>query len=124
MRLLWLVPMLALCLPAPSDAGLSSHHSTCCGSHKGWKRSRTPSNDTPPSPLCSTCPREKRMKRTPEGKPELTRQTGDPHGRKGYLISRAVPSACGGADAPPSTPGQTGPDAKAKGRMDRRQCGR
>jgi hypothetical protein len=124
MRFLWLVAALALCLPTPSEAGLSSHHSTCCGSHKGWKRSRTPSNDTPPSPRCTNCLREKRIKRSPGARHEPTRQTVDPHGRKDYRLEHDVPLACGGADAPPNVQGQTRSDAKAKGKIDRTKCGR
>ena len=124
MRLLWLAPALALCLSTPSEAGTSSHHSACCGSHKGWKRSRTPSDDAPPSPRCPNCARKKGVKRSLGATHETMRQTSERHGHPGNVVEQAVPQACGGADASLNRQGQAGPDPKAKGAVGKKQCGR
>jgi hypothetical protein len=36
------------------------------------------------------------------------------HGRKGYVVDRKIPLACGGADSPSNMQWQTKADAKAK----------
>jgi hypothetical protein len=124
MRLLWLAPALALCLSAPSDAGTASHHSACCGSHKGWKRSRTPTADAPSSPRCADCAHKQGVKRSLGATHETTHQTGGPHGRTGNVVEQATSPACGGAGVPPRGQAQAKPNPKAKGTAGQGQCGR
>ena len=64
-----------------------------------------------------------RIKRSSSARHEFMRETGYPHGRKGYVIDHVVPLACGGADAPSNMQWQTTADAKAKDRVERRGCG-
>lgn len=52
------------------------------------------------------------------------RQTGYPHGRKGYVIDHITPLACGGSDAPSNMQWQTKAEAKAKDRWERKGCRR
>lgn len=64
-----------------------------------------------------------KIKRSSSARHEFMRQTGYPHGRKGYVIDHVVPLACGGADAPSNMQWQSVADAKAKDRVERRGCG-
>ena len=64
-----------------------------------------------------------KIKRSSSARHDFMRQTGYPHGRKGYVIDHVVPLACGGADAPSNMQWQTAADAKAKDRVERRGCG-
>ena len=50
------------------------------------------------------------------------RQTGYPHGRRGYVVDHIVPLACGGADAPFNMQWQTVAAAKEKDKVERRLC--
>jgi hypothetical protein len=52
------------------------------------------------------------------------RQTGYPHGRKGWVVDHIVPLACGGADSPSNMQWQTDAAAKAKDKVERIGCGR
>jgi hypothetical protein len=45
-------------------------------------------------------------------------QTGDPHGRPGYVIDHKVPLKRGGADDPSNMQWQTKEEAKAKDRWE------
>ena len=47
------------------------------------------------------------------------KQTGYPHGRKGYVIDHIVPLSKGGADAPSNMQWQTKDAAKAKDKWER-----
>jgi len=51
---------------------------------------------------CATCPQDShgKIKRTASAKHEFMRQTGYPHGRKGYVVDHTVPLSKGGADSP------------------------
>ena len=66
-----------------------------------------------------TC-RVRRIKRSSAAKEEFMRQSGYPHGRKGYVVDHIVPLACGGADDPSNMPWQT--EAKAKAKWERKGC--
>src|SRR5258706_4597320 len=63
-----------------------------------------------------------RIKRSAAAKDEFLRESGYPHGRKGYVVDHVVPLACGGADAPSNMQWQTKADAKAKDKTERVGC--
>src|SRR5260370_41197118 len=63
-----------------------------------------------------------RIKRSAAAKNEFLRETGYPHGRKGYVVDHVVPLACGGADAPSNMQWQTKAAAKAKDKTERVGC--
>ena len=145
MKILWLLPALALCLPAYVDAaahgsrgGKRSHtyshrsHSSA-GSHLrehglSHRREQPPSSGTHrKSPArCTTCQRDEhgRIKRSPDANRDFKRQTGYPHGRKGYVIDHVVPLACGGAASPSNMQWQTRAEARTKGKRERSGCKR
>jgi hypothetical protein len=50
------------------------------------------------------------------------RESGYPHGRKGYVVNHKVPLACGGVDSSSNMQWQTKADAKAKGKVGRKGC--
>lgn len=50
------------------------------------------------------------------------RETGFPHGRKGYIVDHVNPLACGGADAPSNMQWQTKAEAAAKDKTERIGC--
>ncbi len=62
------------------------------------------------------------IKRNEETKRQFMRQTGFPHGRKGYVVDHVVPLACGGADTPSNMQWQTEAEAKAKDKWERNGC--
>ena len=66
-------------------------------------------------------PRDKhgRIKRSEKAKREFERETGYPHGRKGYVVDHIIPLADGGADDPSNMQWQTREEAKAKDRTER-----
>ena len=110
MKILWLLPALALCLPMDVDAaahgsrgGKRSHnyshrsHSSA-GSHLrehglSHRREQPPSSGTHRnfSARCTTCQRVEhgRIKRSQDANRDFNRKT-YPHGRKGYVIDRVV----------------------------------
>src|SRR3977135_2197134 len=55
-----------------------------------------------------------RIKRSAKAKDDFMRQTGYPHGRKGYVVDHKVALACGGTDSPSNMQWQTKAEAKAK----------
>ncbi|SPE30096.1 conserved exported hypothetical protein [Candidatus Sulfotelmatomonas gaucii] len=63
-----------------------------------------------------------RIKRSRAAKDSFMRQTGYPHGRKGYVVDHKIPLACGGADSPSNMQWQTTADAKAKDTWERNGC--
>ena len=50
------------------------------------------------------------------------RETGYPHGRKGYVVDHVKPLACGGADATSNMQWQTKEEAKVKDKTERIGC--
>ena len=124
MRLLWLVPALALCVSTFSEGGASSHHSACCGSHKGWKRSRTSSNGGPSAPGCTKCAPSKGIKPSVGAMHDAMHQTGARHGRNDGAVEHGASTACGSGDTRLNTQGQGTPDPRAKGPVESKQCGR
>jgi len=63
-----------------------------------------------------------RIKRSAAAKTEFERETGYPHGRKGYVVDHIVPLTCGGADAPANMQWQTKEEGKAKDKTERIGC--
>jgi len=63
-----------------------------------------------------------KIKRSTAAKKEFERESGYPHGRKGYVVDHIVPLACGGADAPSNMQWQTVEEAKAKDKTERIGC--
>ena len=63
-----------------------------------------------------------RITRSRAAKDSFMRQTGYPHGRKGYVVDHKIPLACGGADSPSNMQWQTIAEGKAKDKWERRGC--
>jgi hypothetical protein len=63
-----------------------------------------------------------RILRGTSAKFAFERATGYDHGRKGYVIDRIVPLACGGADNTSNMQWQSVADAKVKDRTERQGC--
>jgi hypothetical protein len=74
------------------------------------------------STYAATAPRDSRgrIRRSSSARQAFMRQTGYPHGRKGYVIDHIVPLAKGGPDAPSNMQWQTKADAKAKDKWERK----
>jgi hypothetical protein len=111
-RAVLLVLALVFGLPVASFAqrGGGGHHSG--GSHRGTsKKSSSASHN-----------KHGRIKRSEAAKDQFMRDSGYPHGRKGYMVDHRVPLACGGADSPSNMQWQTKADAKAKDQVERKGC--
>jgi hypothetical protein len=63
-----------------------------------------------------------RIHRSAAAKRDFMRETGYPHGRKGYVVDHIVPLACGGADVPSNMQWQTAAEGKAKDKWERNGC--
>jgi hypothetical protein len=63
-----------------------------------------------------------RIKRSAAAKDQFMRETGYPHGRKGYVVDHVKPLACGGADATSNMQWQTKEEAKVKDKTERIGC--
>lgn len=82
-------------------------------------------------PRCSSCPRDRngRIVRSQGAKRAFRHMnpcpaTGEVSGAcPGYVIDHIVPLACGGPDEPQNMQWQTKADARAKDRVERRDCG-
>src|SRR5438128_1605064 len=60
-----------------------------------------------------------RIKRSASARNAFKKQTGYPHGRKGYVVDHIVPLECGGPDVPSNMQWQTVAEAKVKDRTER-----
>jgi len=63
-----------------------------------------------------------KIHRSAAAKDQFLRESGYPHGRKGYVVDHKIPLACGGADSPSNMQWQTKADAKAKDKWERNGC--
>jgi hypothetical protein len=61
-----------------------------------------------------------KIKRSSEARTTFKKQSGYPHGRKGYVIDHKVPLAKGGCDCPSNMQWQTKEDAKKKDKTERK----
>jgi hypothetical protein len=104
--------LLALSLAASVSA---THKTTATAAHSTKKASKS---------KCQSCPRDAhgKIKRSPEAKKQYMKQSGYPHGRKGYVVDHIVPLACGGADSPSNMMWQTKAEAAAKDKIERKGC--
>jgi hypothetical protein len=111
-RAVLLVFVLVFGLPVASFAqrGSGGHHSG--GSHRGASNKSSSASHN----------KHGRIKRSAAAKDEFLRDSGYPHGRKGYVVDHKVPLACGGADSPSNMQWQTKADAKAKDKVERKGC--
>jgi hypothetical protein len=117
-RLLPLI--LSVVLLAPGALANQRGHS----SGSGHARSST-SHSSRGSSKCASAPAVSRnshgrIKRSAAAKAEFERESGYPHGRKGYVVDHITPLASGGADAPSNMQWQTEADAKAKDKTERK----
>jgi hypothetical protein len=60
-----------------------------------------------------------KIKRSSSARHEFMKETGYPHGRKGYVIDHVVPLSRGGTDAPSNMQWQTKEEAKQKDKWER-----
>jgi hypothetical protein len=111
--------------PIRQDWRQSGGHAKSPGASQG-NRSNASGKHRKSSTRCTTCQRDDhgRIKRSPAAERDFQRQTGYPHGRKGYVIDHVVPLACGGADSPSNMQWQTKAEAKAKDKWERNGCRR
>ena len=96
-----------------SSSGYSYHSS----SHHGSSGTSSHASSTGHrSTYSSVARRDKNGKiaRSSTAKHEFEKETGYPHGRKGYVVDHIVPLKRGGADAPSNMQWQTIQDAKSK----------
>jgi hypothetical protein len=99
-----------------ASPGFAQHHSS--GHHSSGTRTHSSSRAS----SHSSKSRHGRIHRSRAVKDEFLRQSGYPHGRKGYVVDHIVPLACGGADSPSNMQWQTKADAKAKDKVERQGC--
>jgi hypothetical protein len=111
---------------------------TASGSHSSHAGTKATSGHTRPTPkppkatkatthskkACASCARDDkgRIARSEASKDAFKRQSGYPHGRKGYVVDHIKPLACGGADTPANMQWQTTAAAKAKDKTERKGC--
>ena len=117
LKIAWLIPALALTLLPAADAASNSHSSQASSGHSESHKSRSKKSAS----KCSTCTRDHhgKIKRSGKAKHDFERQSGYPHGRKGYVVDHIRPLECGGADVPSNMQWQTIAEAKAKDRTER-----
>jgi hypothetical protein len=114
LKLVWLVPVLALALLPAANAVSSGSHSS--HSSSGHSKSHKSASHKHASKKCSTCARDSHghVVRSEKAKHDFMRQTGYSHGRPGYVVDHKVALECGGADVPSNMQWQTKAEGKAK----------
>src|SRR5579862_9080563 len=108
---------------SPRGHSSGSSHTRSSSSHSG--KTKTAHVRTPRTKSYSSAAQRDsrgRIKRSAAAKDQFMRETGYPHGRKGYVVDHINPLACGGADAPSNMQWQTKADAKAKDKTERIGC--
>ena len=91
---------------------------------KGAGATKTPATHAPTRAKANVPRDEKgKIQRSDAARHAFARQTGYPNGRPGYVIDHITPLACGGADAPSNMQWQTVAEAKAKDKVERKDCG-
>jgi hypothetical protein len=120
LKLVWLVPALALALLPAADAASRGSHSR--HSRSGHSKSHKSASHKHASKKCSTCARDShgRIHRSAKVRHEFMRQTGHPHGWPGHVVDHKVALECGGLDVSSNMRWQTVAEAKAKDRTERR----
>jgi hypothetical protein len=63
-----------------------------------------------------------RFIRSNSARARFLRLSGYPNGRPGYVVDHIIPLACGGPDTPENMQWQTVEAAKAKDRIERKEC--
>lgn len=127
------VGLLLACLPVQARRSGNYHtyharaHSSRSHSHHSPSRSTPYRSHRAHSYSTRTQPgvrrnRHGRIKRSEAAQREFERQTGYPHGRKGYVVDHIKPLACGGADDPSNMQWQTIAEGKAKDKWERKGC--
>jgi hypothetical protein len=76
----------------------AQHHGG--GHHSSSTRSRTSSHAGKKN-------HHSKIHRSAAAKDQFLRESGYPHGRKGYVVDHKIPLACGGADSPSNMQWQT-----------------
>jgi len=110
------VLILSFLLTSPSTFARGSGHSGSSSSHSHASGRSSKNTDA------RSYTKKGRIKRSAAAKDEFLRETGYPHGRKGYVVDHVVPLACGGADASSNMQWQTKAEAKAKDKTERVGC--
>jgi hypothetical protein len=122
-RLSFIALIIALLLPFDLPAQKrSSSKSSKSSSTVHIKHTKTTRSSTPRKSTVAARDKNGRIKRSAVARNNFMRQTGYPHGRKGYVVDHVVPLECGGADSPSNMQWQTVHDAKIKDRT--RNCRR
>ena len=104
------------------DGTVVRAHDRSAPGTKTYSGSRSSSKGTK-AVRCATCPRDShgKIKRSESAKKEFMRQTGYPHGRKGYVVDHIVPLSKGGADSTSNMQWQTKEEAKRKDKWERKR---
>src|SRR2546422_6356577 len=119
--------MLLLSLALPLELEAQRSHSSRTSSSHSSTRSSSPRNGASKSHSGKTVRKSTvavrdshgRIKRSASARNAFKKQTGYPHGRKGYVVDHIVPLECGGPDVPSNMQWQTVAEAKVKDRTER-----
>ena len=65
-----------------------------------------------------------RVVRSQAARQAFAKLSGYPRGRPGYIVDHIIPLACGGLDEPSNMQWQSVADAKAKDKIERKNCGK
>ena len=119
LTLLAVALLFALAPVAASHPRHSGTHRTYSSSHRSHTY-RSPTHHTSRYTLGVARDKNGRIKRSEAAKMHFMRDSGYPHGRKGYVVDHVVPLSKGGADDPSNMQWQTVQEAKAKDRTERK----